>query len=151
MDLQPNILRHFDCVAVPDCVFFVRLFLLHRRITTWSADREGWLNRKLCVLLLFFLSATTLTTFFLSSVCSTSLFVLGCDCLCFKPHSTFQVFFRVAVRVILSVRPAIFYLLLLFIFPFGVVLGTSCCFYFIILFVPTQYIFLTSIFVLNHC
>ena len=52
---------------------------------------------------------------------------------------------------ILSARPTIFYLLLLFIFfLFAVVLLTICWFYFIILFVPTQYIFLASTFVLNH-
>ena len=58
MDLKPNILQHFDCVVVPDCVFIIRLSLLRRTLTTWSADREGWLNGKLCVLLFFLCNHT---------------------------------------------------------------------------------------------
>ena len=72
----------------------------------------------------------------LSSVCSTSLFVFGCDCLYFKPYSTFLVFLCCGSFLILSALPTLFYLLFLLIFsPFTVVLGTICWLCFIVLLV----------------
>ena len=79
---------------------------------------------------------------------------LGCGCLHFKPYLTFLVFCLVAVPVYFkcppyNILPVTF---IRFFFSFlAVVLGINCWFYFIILFVPTQYIFLANTFVLNHC
>ena len=152
MDLQPNILQHLDCVVVPRCVFFIRLSLLRRRITTWSADREGWLYGK-AFCCCFSSLQPYLRPLILSSVSSVSLFVFGVRLSPFRTSLNFPGILPCCGScVILSTRPTIFYLLLLFIIsPFAVVIDTICWFYFIILFVQTQQIFLASTFVLNHC
>ena len=142
----------FDCVVVPDCVFIIRLSLLRRTLTTWSADREGWLNGKLCVLLFFLCNHTDDLLSCLA--CARPVYLcLVCDWLHFKLYSTFLVFCRVAVPVYFKCPPYnILPVTFIHFFSFlAVVLGINCWFYFIILFVPTQYIFLANTFVLNHC
>ena len=106
MDLQPNILQHFDCVVVPDCFFHYSTVSLASkdnyvkrrswRLTEWEIKR---------VVVVFPLCNHT-DDLLSCLACARPVYLcLVCDWLHFKLYSTFLVFCRVEVPVYIKCLP----------------------------------------------